>query len=121
MHFDSFNALSYWNSYKIPAQVAALEAVRALTPDDKTTQNGMLTWILQSKRTQGWETALNTVDAVYALLTTTKSDDSLIHFNTAMPDNFTLNIKKRQNHKHCGERPNRRQGSRGLYALGLQP
>lgn len=93
MYFDSFNALSYWNSYKIPAQVAALEAVRALTPDDKTTQNGMLTWILQSKRTQGWETALNTVDAVYALLTTTKSDDSLIHFNTAMPDNFTLNMK----------------------------
>ena len=93
MYFDSFNALSYWNSYKIPAQVAALEAVRALTPDDKATQNGMLTWILQSKRTQGWETALNTVDAVYALLTTTKSDDSLIHFNTAMPDNFTLNMK----------------------------
>lgn len=93
IYFDSFNAHSYWNSNKIPTQVAALEALRALTPDDKATQNGMLTWILQSKRTQGWETALNTVDAVYALLTTTKSNDSMIHFNTAMPDNFTLNMK----------------------------
>lgn len=93
IYFDSYNAPSYWNSYKIPTQVAALEAVRTLTPDDKATQDGMLTWILQSKRTQGWETALNTVDAVYAIFSKAKSNTSLIHFNTASPANFTLNLQ----------------------------
>lgn len=93
IYFDSFNAPSFWNSYKIPTQVAALEAVRTLTPGDKATQEGMLTWILQSKRTQGWETALNTVDAVYALLSTTKTDTSLVHFGTARPQNFSLNLQ----------------------------
>ncbi len=93
IYFDSFNAPSFWNSYKIPTQVAALEAVRTLTPGDKATQEGMLTWILQSKRTQGWETALNTADAVYALLSATKTGTSPVHFGTARPANFSLNLQ----------------------------
>ncbi len=93
IYFDSFRAPSYWNSYKIPTQVAALEAVRALEPNDKATQNGMLKWILQEKRTQGWLTTLNTLEATYALLSTTKTDTTLLHFNTKLPDAITLNMQ----------------------------
>ncbi len=93
IYFDSFRAPSYWNSYKIPVQTAALEAVRALAPNDKATQNGMLKWILQEKRTQGWLTTLNTLEATYALLSTTKTDTTLLHFNTKLPDAFTLNMQ----------------------------
>lgn len=93
IYFDSFRAPSYWNSYKIPVQTAALEAVRALAPNDKATQNGMLKWILQEKRTQGWLTTLNTLEATYALLSTTKTDTTLLHFNTKLPDAFTLTMQ----------------------------
>lgn len=91
--FDSFRAPTFWTSYKIPVQVAALEAVSHIQPNDRATINGMLTWIIQSKRTQGWYTTLNTVDAVYALLRESRGQGAPTHIATTAPQSITLNLK----------------------------
>lgn len=66
-YFDTPRALYTWRNYRIPSQVAAIEALQALAPTDKAIQE-MQRWLLQSKRTQAWDTPVNTVDAVYAFL-----------------------------------------------------
>lgn len=91
--FDSYRAPSFGESYKIPTQVAALEAVRELMPADRELQENMLTWIVQSKRTQGWNTPLATVDAVYALLAGSGSDSAFIHLSTALPGSVALKLR----------------------------
>ena len=45
-----------------------IEALQRLQPSDAKTVADMQLWLLQSKRTQGWDTPLNTVDAVSAFL-----------------------------------------------------
>lgn len=67
-YFDTPKALYSWRDYRIPSQVAAIEALKALAPDDKGTIRDMQRWLLQEKRTQAWDTPVNTVDAVYAFL-----------------------------------------------------
>ena len=67
-YFDSPKAEYSWFDYKIPSQIAAIEALQLLTPSDKKTIEEMQRWLLQSKRTQAWDTPINTVDAVYAFL-----------------------------------------------------
>lgn len=58
----------YWRNPQIPTQVATLTAVSLLMPDDTLTVEQMKQWLLTQKRTQCWDTPLNTVDAVHALL-----------------------------------------------------
>ena len=48
--------------------MAAIEAIKRLTPDDKQTIEEMQRWLLQEKRTQAWDTPINSADAVYAFL-----------------------------------------------------
>lgn len=48
--------------------MAAIEALKAIEPNDQQTVEEMQRWLLQSKRTQAWDTPLNSVDAVYAFL-----------------------------------------------------
>ena len=67
-YFDSPKAVYSWRDYRIPTQVAAIEALKTLAPDDTQTVGEMQRWLLQSKRTQAWDTPLNSVDAVYAFL-----------------------------------------------------
>jgi hypothetical protein len=66
-YFDSPKAYYSWFDYKIPTEVAAIEAIRELTNDEKTIEE-MQRWLLQSKRTQCWDTPINAVNAVYAFL-----------------------------------------------------
>lgn len=65
-YFDSYRAVSSWCDYRIPTQVAAIEALKAVTPADTITTWDMQRWLLQSKRTQQWSNPVNTVNAVYA-------------------------------------------------------
>lgn len=65
-YFDTPKALYSWFDYRIPSQVAAIEALKALQPNDANTISEMQRWLLQSKRTQAWDTPLNSVNAVYA-------------------------------------------------------
>lgn len=67
-YYDTPRADYSWRDYRIPTQVAAIEAIQRLTPDDQQTLDEMRRWLLQEKRTQAWDTPLNSVDAVYAFL-----------------------------------------------------
>ena len=79
-YFDTPKAEYSWFSYKIPTQVAAIEAVRLVTNEEKT-QEEMKQWLLKQKQAQAWDTPIATADAVYALLTTGK--DWLQHTGVA--------------------------------------
>ena len=79
-YFDTSKAEYSWFSYKIPTQVAAIEAVRLVANEEKT-QEEMKRWLLKQKQAQVWDTPIATVDAVYALLTTGK--DWLQHTGVA--------------------------------------
>jgi uncharacterized protein YfaS (alpha-2-macroglobulin family) len=46
----------------------AIEAIQRITPEDTQTITEMQRWLLQSKRTQAWDTPINSVNAVYAFL-----------------------------------------------------
>jgi hypothetical protein len=48
--------------------VAAIEALKRLTPQDTITISEMQRWLLQEKRNQAWDTPLNSADAIYAFL-----------------------------------------------------
>ena len=68
-YFDTPKAEYSWFSYKIPTQVAAIEAVKKVANEEKT-QEEMKQWLLKQKQAQVWDTPIATTDAVYALLTT---------------------------------------------------
>ena len=70
-YFDTPKAHYSWFSYKIPTQVAAIEAVCRVANEEKT-QEEMKQWLLKQKQAQAWETSVATTNAVYALLTTGK-------------------------------------------------
>lgn len=65
-YFDTPKALYSWFDYRIPSQVAAIEALQSVAPNDMQTVEEMKRWLLQSKRTQAWDTPINSVNAVYA-------------------------------------------------------
>ncbi len=65
-YFDTPKAKYSWCSYKIPTQTAAIEALQTLAPSDKQTIAEMQQWLLQEKRTQQWDTPINTASAIYA-------------------------------------------------------
>lgn len=67
-YYDSRKALYSWRNYKIPTQVSVIEAMQMLKPNDKQTIEELQRWLLMSKRTQVWDTPVNTVDAVYAFM-----------------------------------------------------
>ena len=67
-YYDTPRASYSWYDYKIPTEVAALEAIQTVTPKDEQTVDEMRRWLLQEKRTQMWDTPINSVNAIYAFL-----------------------------------------------------
>lgn len=80
-YYDTRKAYYSWRNYKIPTEVAAIEALQALDAQSiaaissassaiskQQTIEEMQRWLLMSKRTQVWDTSVNTVDAVYAFM-----------------------------------------------------
>lgn len=67
-YYDTPRALYSWRNFRIPTQVAAIEAIKRLTPEDTQTISEMQRWLLQEKRNQSWDTPINSVDAIYAFL-----------------------------------------------------
>ena len=68
-YFDTKKAYSSWFDYKIPTSVACIEAMKMV--DAKANEKyieEMQRWLLQEKRTQAWDTPVNTVNAVHAFL-----------------------------------------------------
>lgn len=72
-YFDTPKARYSWFCYKIPTEVAAMEAIQRITKDTKAIDE-MKRWLLKQKQTQTWETPIATADAVYALMATGASD-----------------------------------------------
>ena len=67
-YFDTPRAGYSWFDYTIPTQTVSIEALKRITPDDSQTIREMQRWLLQEKRTQAWDTPVNSVNAVYAFL-----------------------------------------------------
>lgn len=67
-YYDTPRAGYSWFDYKIPTQTVAIEAMQRLAPADRQTVGEMQRWLLQEKRTQVWDTPINSVNAVYAFL-----------------------------------------------------
>ena len=67
-YYDTPRAGYSWYDYKIPTQTVAIEALQRLAADDRQTLDEMRRWLLQEKRTQAWDTPINSVNAVYAFL-----------------------------------------------------
>lgn len=65
-YFDSYRAAYSWADYRIPTQTSVIEAIRALRPEQRQTISEMQRWLLQSKRTQAWDTPVNAINAIYA-------------------------------------------------------
>lgn len=84
-YFDTPRAEYSWFDYRIPTQTAAIEAIKAVEPEDNTTINEMRLWLLQSKRTQAWDTPINSVNAVYAFL-----DGNYNELNTANAEGMSI-------------------------------
>lgn len=90
-YFDTPKALYSWFDYRIPSQVAAIEALKALQPTDTKTISEMQRWLLQAKRTQAWDTPLNSVNAVYAFL---EGNMASLTENAEQPAVFKVNGQK---------------------------
>ena len=68
-YYDSHKAYYSWRNYKIPTEVAAIEALQMLEGNHQQTIEEMQRWLLMSKRTQEWkDNPANIVDAVYAFM-----------------------------------------------------
>lgn len=65
-YFDSYRAAYSWADYRIPTQTSVIEAIKALRPEQRQTISEMQRWLLQSKRTQAWDTPINAINAIYA-------------------------------------------------------
>jgi hypothetical protein len=72
-YYDTRRASYSWYDYKIPTEVAAIEAIQAVTPSDLQTIDEMRRWLLQEKRTQAWGTPINSVNAIWAFLNNNNS------------------------------------------------
>ena len=72
-YYDTPRAGYSWFDYTIPTQTVAIEAIQRITPNDKQTVREMQRWLLQEKRTQAWDTPVNSVNAIYAFLMDDKS------------------------------------------------
>ena len=73
-HFESNRAQYSWYDYRIPTQVAAMEAFYAVNPKDDNL-NDMTLWLLRQKQVQSWDNPANTVNVCDLLL---KMNDSAI-------------------------------------------
>ena len=73
-YFDTPKAYYSWFDYRIPTEVAAIEALQIVTPQDTQTVEEMQRWLLQEKCTQAWDTPVNSIDAVYAFFCGQGSD-----------------------------------------------
>ena len=83
-YYDTRKALYSWRNYKIPTQVSVIEAMQMLKPNDKQTIEELQRWLLMSKRTQVWDTPVNTVDAVYAFMKGNESNWSRMAENAVL-------------------------------------
>lgn len=67
MYYDTDKAVYSYSAYRIPTQVAVIEAMEQVGKHKEVVEQ-LKVWLLMQKRTQAWDSPLATVNAVYALL-----------------------------------------------------
>lgn len=68
-YYDSPRSGYSWFDYRIPTQVAAIEAMKLVDEQGYAKSiEEMRRWLLMQKRVQAWDTPFNNVNAVYAFL-----------------------------------------------------
>lgn len=67
MYYDTDKAAYSYAAYRIPTQVAVIEAMEQVAKDMKAVEQ-LKIWLLMQKRTQAWDSPLATANAIYALL-----------------------------------------------------
>ncbi len=67
MYYDTHKASYSYSAYRIPTQVAVIEAMEEVAKNMKAVEQ-LKIWLLMQKRTQAWDSPLATVNAIYALL-----------------------------------------------------
>lgn len=89
-YYDSPRAGYNWFDYRIPTQVAAIEAMKLVDANGYSAEiDEMRQWLLQQKRVQGWNTLVNSANAVYAFLS-----DNMSVLNNSEKAEITLDGKK---------------------------
>lgn len=92
-YFDSNRALYSWCDYKIPTQVSVIEALKLIDGKNSAKEIAdMKRWLLQSKRTQSWDTPINAVDAIYAFLCPSQGTTSSLR--KGVPADIALGKKR---------------------------
>lgn len=86
--FDTDRAEWSWKSYRIPTQCAAIEALSHFGKKEECA--AMRLWLLQSKRTQMWETSRATSDAVFSLLSENDEKYPIGQLEETSPLYYTL-------------------------------
>ena len=71
-YFDTRRAPSFYESYRIPTQVATMEALESMGTHANLLKE-MQQWLLQSKRTQTWNNPQSAADATYYLFSMDKN------------------------------------------------
>ena len=92
-YFDSQRAPLTSRTYRIPTQVATIEALHHVnSPESSDFTEEMQLWLLQSKRTQMWETSRASADAIYALMLMNSQDADTTFFaaGETSPMHFSL-------------------------------
>lgn len=101
-YFDTRRAPMTWSSYRIPTQTSTMEALTMCAPEMVWNADGkfiasrnqalteMRLWLLQSKRTQMWETSSASLDAIYALLLENGTTPTSDLTREATPLRYTL-------------------------------
>lgn len=67
VYYDTKKAVYSYSAYRIPTQVAVIEAMELVSKNMKAVEQ-LKIWLLMQKRTQAWDSPMATVDAIYALL-----------------------------------------------------
>ena len=68
MYFDTPRAQYTWCDATIPTVTMAIEALRLVEPEDTVSVELMRRWLLSQRRTKGWGSAINSVNAIHAFL-----------------------------------------------------
>ena len=86
-YFDSDRAPLGWSMYRIPTQIAAIEAVKKAMPQAADTLRQLRLWLMQSKHTQSWADPLVACRAVECLL-----EDGALASPTAVPNKLEITM-----------------------------
>lgn len=86
--FETSRAWSSASSYRIPTQCATIETLRRFGRSAE--EQEMLLWLLQSKRTQLWNSWPASVEAVYTILGGTGEQSALQTFGQRQPLHYVL-------------------------------